>query len=67
MRWMAPHDGQERLVRRFLWLPVVVAGEWRWLERATLRQRYSESCGWFSLGYVDETKENEVPKPTSVI
>lgn len=37
MRWTEPtlEVGDERTVRRFLWLPKLIRGEHRWLEVAT--------------------------------
>lgn len=36
MRWTIPNYGD---VRKFLWLPVRVGNEVRWLEYATIRER----------------------------
>lgn len=44
MRRTLPHEGDWRFVSRFLWLPLTLNGEMRWLERATIAQRFVESC-----------------------
>jgi len=40
MRWREEKLvlGAQRTVRKFLWLPVCIGGESRWLERATILQ-----------------------------
>lgn len=43
MKWTqppAPKPGQTRIVRRFLWLPLNLQGETRWLERAEWVERF---------------------------
>jgi hypothetical protein len=37
-----PKVGAERVVRRFLWWPLRLQDEWRWLEWAAIRQMYKE-------------------------
>ena len=42
MKWTqppTPKPGQARTVRRFLWLPLTLQGETRWLERAEWVER----------------------------
>jgi hypothetical protein len=43
-----PSDGEERIFRHFLWLPVTIGGETRWLETADINYRYERS------GYVGD-------------
>lgn len=40
---------RDEVVKKFLWLPTGINGEWRWLETATYeRSRWSGSgWGWF--------------------
>jgi len=49
MRWeekLKPAKGEERIIRRFLFLPKCLLKQygtsklWRWLERATIKQQY---------------------------
>lgn len=40
-----PEIGETRRVRRFLWLPVFLRGEMRWLERAVIVQVWRETWG----------------------
>lgn len=60
MRFNSYKEGDERLVRRFLWLPLTFSGETRWLERTRIWQRL-ECCengsnrglAWTHLGFYD--------------
>lgn len=58
MRWIMPTPpagGAERKVTQFLWLPMELNGDLRWLEKATILQRYSDWCGeWLYIRWVDE-------------
>jgi len=47
MRWetVEPKNGNERTVQMFLWFPVTINNETRWLEQATIRQRYQKLPG----------------------
>ena len=38
-------DGDKRTIVRFLWWPREIDGEWRWLERASIAQRFW-AVGW---------------------
>jgi len=43
MKWkkkQGPQIGDRRTITKFLWLPVCVKEEWRWLEKASISQRY---------------------------
>lgn len=47
MRWYKKHKyvpqfGDERTISKFLWLPKCILNEWRWMERAYIRQRYDK-------------------------
>lgn len=47
MRWPNPKLGDCREVRGFLWLPMTLNGETRWLETASWREVYGRSFfGW---------------------
>ena len=55
MRWKAEkviHHNDIRAITKFLLIPRCLNGEWRWLERATIKQR-------FHCGYDDHQWENE--------
>lgn len=55
-RLTPPEDGDERVIRCFLFLPKVVDDEWRWLEFADIRQRFyvwMESSGWEDVSWED--------------
>jgi len=71
MRWKInklPYNGEERIVRKFLWFPlnlaVVVPNstpfslcfQTRWLEYANIKQAYQGSMDgseWFNVSWVD--------------
>ncbi len=40
MKWKTYQEGDLITVRKFLWLPVTIKGETRWLEKATVTYRY---------------------------
>ena len=46
MRRNVPKNGDWRNKQSFLWLPMRIYGEQRWLEFAEYRQFYSVTCGW---------------------
>jgi hypothetical protein len=47
MRRKRPERGQKRIVRKFLWLPLEIDGEMRWLERATIEEQVQYfPTGW---------------------
>jgi len=58
---IGPHPkykyGDTRTVRRFLWWPVVVNDELRWLEWAILKQKYLEVDTLLTLLFSWETIE----------
>lgn len=47
MRWLhkRPEIGDRRVVRKFLWLPLKLADESRWLESAYIHQVYTGGYG----------------------
>jgi hypothetical protein len=40
MQNILPRTGEERIRRRFFWLPVIVDGVEYWLTQKTVRERY---------------------------
>lgn len=61
MRWrekVRPDLGDQRVVTRFLFKPLAIGGEVRWLELAKIRQihipRINGSRDWINLGWSDE-------------
>ena len=51
--------GDYRIITKFLFLPVVIDNEVRWLEKVTIRQRYYEGFAyswWENLAWIDEEK-----------
>lgn len=48
MRRKRPKQGQRRIVRKFLWLPLEIGGEMRWLEHATIEEQVQYFVGSFS-------------------
>lgn len=57
MRWSYPKDGERRTISKFLIVPVQVGREMRWLEWATMEQRYIVglySCFWHTERFIDD-------------
>lgn len=58
MRWKAPQRYDERITRRFLFLPRCIYHEWRWLEFAIIRQEYVHlgdlTYDWVDMEWVNE-------------
>jgi len=57
MKWIEPDHGTLRIVRRFLFLPIVPTDEdeGRWLERAYIKQEYRRGGYWRNIRWA--TKE----------
>jgi hypothetical protein len=55
MRWRRPKRGDKRVRRKFLWFPLELDGETRWLERASWDEEYGTTM-WFPLRWVEEPK-----------
>lgn len=62
MRWIKPKIGTIRAITKFLWFPCKIDEETRWLERATIIQRYCDWWGTDKYKWVNErfldSKEN---------
>jgi len=57
MRFIKSDSGSTRIVRKFLFLPVAVDKEIRWLEIATMEQEYVSSwadSGWETIRFIDD-------------
>jgi len=69
MKWKAtptPKHRDLRTVVRFLWWPRCFDGEWRWLERARIRQVFIEcidpydfTWGWSSFGWAENHEQRD--------
>ena len=60
MKWNTPRFGDEKIVTKFLWLPVWVNHEYRWLETATIRYDYvcfGNHYYWRPIEFLDKEKE----------
>lgn len=68
MRWKkkpSPNIRDRRIVEKFLWFPICLDQEWRWLEKAKIEQKYGPSqldvlmgiginyC-WANMAWADE-------------
>lgn len=42
MRWHEPKIGDEKIKKKFAILPIIIAGEIRWLEPVTIRYVYNK-------------------------
>ena len=64
MRWHNPPKpvhiiGATKIIPKFLWLPMTLDGETRWLERADVIYRYVEICNYADLSvYYDWKPEH---------
>ena len=68
MRWdvVKPRTGDSRIVTKFLWLPLVLRGEGRWLEFASIKQIYgmkwrgklSPCPAWINSDWFDPEPES---------
>lgn len=73
MRWQAlkAQHGELRVIWKFLWLPLRINDEWRWMERSAIRQQYiiHVSCSedghnlghWEDCCWVDEQNDTHDP------
>lgn len=43
-----PKSLSRRMITKFLWLPLLLENEWRWLETASIGQTYFNSSEWVS-------------------
>ena len=55
-----PQFGTHRITRKFLWSPLTIGDETRWLERVTYIERYAVQ-GWVRTKWVDSRVD--VPSP----
>ena len=54
-------DGETRIVNRFLWFPVLIKREIRWLEYAAIKQKFHDDYGldgedcshWENMAFID--------------
>jgi hypothetical protein len=58
MRRNLPRDGDKRVIRKFLWLPLEIDRDWRWLEWAWIEQEFWVSTllgyrWWTNVRFVD--------------
>lgn len=53
MRWKSTKKGDSRIITKFLFLPRAIAGETRWLEKATWKQEYW-GVVWLDLCWVND-------------
>lgn len=47
MKWKTNYKDREcRIITKFLWFPVTIKGETRWLERASIKQKFYIGDSW---------------------
>lgn len=61
MRWKTSKWGDKRVITKFLFLPVSIKGEVRWLETATIRQE-RRTAHWSNKEFVDNEKDEKMVK-----
>jgi hypothetical protein len=54
MRWRRRNIGDIRIKTKFLWWPLEINREVRWLERATIKYVYRES--WIPIAFINNEK-----------
>lgn len=64
MRWTRPKLADIRTIRRFLWLPLTINRETRWLEFAPIVQKYCfdksiMDLAWRDVQWADRPQEYE--------
>jgi len=66
MRWKDKEwkIGGTRVIKRFLFFPRCVDGEWRWLETVKIQQqlcadRYHHGLFWEDISWVDEQAQEQ--------
>lgn len=59
MRWSEHREGDKKIVKKFLLLPLTINYETRWLETVTIECRYKEyfyDC-WVPIRFLDNMEE----------
>ena len=56
MKWKTPKNGDERIIKKFLWFPLVLVGEKRWLEKVEITQLFNNGK-WSDLKFVEKEDE----------
>jgi len=54
MRWKKVLMGDTKKITKFLWLPLSIGRDSRWLERATYMKIYIGCGSWEYLYWIDE-------------
>lgn len=69
MKWQVVDnrkDGQKRVITKFLWFPKRIGNEWRWFERATIKQTLHKMADptsgsvwweWWDREWIDSKSE----------
>lgn len=59
MRWYLYNhrEGETRIIKRFLLFPTEIKNEVRWLEIATIYQKYLRIGGWRDVKFIDQSDE----------
>ena len=53
MKWDTPKNNEERIIEKFLWLPLILAGEKRWLEYVKIKQIFTNGK-WDNIKFIEE-------------
>lgn len=46
--------GETRIREGFLFLPMHIYGDWRWLERATWKEQVNDDFHWIPVEWINE-------------
>lgn len=61
MRWSGHREGDKKIVKKFLLLPLTIKYETRWLETATIEYCYIEymngASNWSPIRFLDNVEE----------
>jgi hypothetical protein len=52
MKWTKPKHNQIRTLNNFLWFPVNINGDARWLQMSKRKQMYDLEIGWIDWLWV---------------
>lgn len=70
MKITLPRNWERRIVTRFLWFPVAIGNDWRWLEVASYEEEYFKSND-SPIGFWEKIKwctpNNACTRPASAV
>lgn len=56
-----PNHGDTKVKKEFLFFPVIIGEELRWLETATIKYKFNFiNEKWYPVEFIEETLNNEI-------